>query len=376
MGVGDRQSTKDLAQYLERRLRHQELMSELARSFISEKETMSEMIAKSLKLAGEHLGVQRILVSSVNAETGESKADYLWQASGGIVAFSEPTGLKDLIMGMFPADAPKRATVPTIYCNDVASDGRFNALQSSGVKALIWAPIYVDKTYWGVISIEECSSARVWSPNESEIVSLITRIVASAVARDQRQKKVVRMSSIVENSPQFICHINGQNIIKYVNRAACFVFGYSFDDLLGNKLDIFFDGETAAQVENDFFPLVRSSGKQEFLLPMRSADGHVHYMRLSMFVIRALAGGIGIIGIDETEKTLIERERVEALEQAKRASQAKSDFLANMSHEMRTPMNAIIGMTSIARSTDDPDRKDYCLKKIEDASNHLLGVIK
>jgi signal transduction histidine kinase/DNA-binding response OmpR family regulator len=57
------------------------------------------------------------------------------------------------------------------------------------------------------------------------------------------------------------------------------------------------------------------------------------------------------------------------------ASRAKGDFLAQMSHEMRTPMNAIIGMTTIAKSAADPARKDYCLNKIEDASTHLLGVI-
>ncbi|MDR2597639.1 MAG: response regulator [Treponema sp.] len=53
----------------------------------------------------------------------------------------------------------------------------------------------------------------------------------------------------------------------------------------------------------------------------------------------------------------------------------KSAFLANMSHEIRTPMNAIIGMTTIGKSASDSVRKDYCLSKIEDASNHLLGVI-
>jgi signal transduction histidine kinase/CheY-like chemotaxis protein len=53
----------------------------------------------------------------------------------------------------------------------------------------------------------------------------------------------------------------------------------------------------------------------------------------------------------------------------------KSIFLANMSHEIRTPMNAIIGMTSIGKTASDSLRKDYCFTKIEDASNHLLGVI-
>jgi signal transduction histidine kinase/DNA-binding response OmpR family regulator len=66
---------------------------------------------------------------------------------------------------------------------------------------------------------------------------------------------------------------------------------------------------------------------------------------------------------------------IEAREEALRNSRAKSEFLANMSHEMRTPMNAIIGMTSIAKSAAEIERKDYCLDKIGDASTHLLGVI-
>ena len=56
-------------------------------------------------------------------------------------------------------------------------------------------------------------------------------------------------------------------------------------------------------------------------------------------------------------------------------SRQKSAFLANMSHEIRTPMNAIIGMTSIGKSSASEERKDYCFNKIEEASQHLLGVI-
>ncbi|MDR2731037.1 MAG: response regulator [Treponema sp.] len=65
----------------------------------------------------------------------------------------------------------------------------------------------------------------------------------------------------------------------------------------------------------------------------------------------------------------------EALHKATEASKAKSEFLSNMSHEMRTPLNAITGMTAIGKSAKDMERKDYALDKIEDASTHLLGVI-
>ncbi|MDR2547697.1 MAG: response regulator [Lachnospiraceae bacterium] len=64
-----------------------------------------------------------------------------------------------------------------------------------------------------------------------------------------------------------------------------------------------------------------------------------------------------------------------ALDQATVSSKAKGDFVSSMSHEMRTPLNAIIGMTSIGRKANSIEQKNHALHKIEDASSHLLGVI-
>lgn len=65
-----------------------------------------------------------------------------------------------------------------------------------------------------------------------------------------------------------------------------------------------------------------------------------------------------------------------AQREAERANRAKSEFLSNMSHDIRTPMNAIVGMTAIAAANmDNPDRVASCLRKISLSSQHLLGLI-
>ncbi len=74
------------------------------------------------------------------------------------------------------------------------------------------------------------------------------------------------------------------------------------------------------------------------------------------------------------------RQQVHALEVAReealQATRAKSEFLSNMSHDIRTPMNAIVGMTAIATAhIDDKEQVRNCLKKIALSGKHLLGLI-
>lgn len=67
---------------------------------------------------------------------------------------------------------------------------------------------------------------------------------------------------------------------------------------------------------------------------------------------------------------------MEALEIAEAANHAKSDFLSRMSHDIRTPLNAIMGMTNIAKKySNDMDKVKYCLDSISNSSNYLTLLI-
>ncbi len=66
----------------------------------------------------------------------------------------------------------------------------------------------------------------------------------------------------------------------------------------------------------------------------------------------------------------------DAKQKAIQSDKAKSEFLSSMSHDIRTPMNAIIGMTEIAlKNIKDPERVVDCLSKVKLSSKHLLGLI-
>ena len=79
---------------------------------------------------------------------------------------------------------------------------------------------------------------------------------------------------------------------------------------------------------------------------------------------------------DITERVQSRRRLEEALESEARANAAKSTFLASMSHDIRTPLNAVIGLTNLALySPEDSKKVTECLQKIANSSKLLLGLI-
>ena len=117
----------------------------------------------------------------------------------------------------------------------------------------------------------------------------------------------------------------------------------------------------------------------DFVLPYQGDEG-LRYKQVNVVWGDRDHKTVCMVRQDVTEMLAAERRSQEALEKAlelaKEANRAKSDFLASMSHDIRTPMNAIMGMTALAEAhLGERDKVENCLQKISLSSRHLLSLI-
>ncbi len=88
-----------------------------------------------------------------------------------------------------------------------------------------------------------------------------------------------------------------------------------------------------------------------------------------------LMRGYVFTAMDMSAHKQMEKELIEAMEEAKSANESKGDFLARMSHEIRTPMNGILGMAHLMKKTSLDNKQDNYLDKIISSANTLLNLI-
>ncbi|MDR2892267.1 MAG: response regulator [Deltaproteobacteria bacterium] len=199
----------------------------------------------------------------------------------------------------------------------------------------------------------------------------------AAVLNTEKTRLDKHMSLLLENCPDIILFFDDAGRFAYCTAPFLRQTGIAGSGLISGEpfraiIAAFTEGESLERI-NAAFSTVREKCCSVEINEVIDVNHSGNLRSFTITIIPMLddfgkSVGTMVLFHDLTEVTM-------AKEAAEKANHAKSDFLSNMSHEMRTPMNAIIGMTSIARQAPDVEKKDYCLEKIEEASTHLLGVI-
>lgn len=217
------------------------------------------------------------------------------------------------------------------------------------------------------------SQCKAIADNQSDtLYGIIQDITDRKIAELELLKSQERYQVIFSQSKDAIYISNGKNLIDF-NDATVKLFGYSEEELKTIAVEKLYKDITDKERFNsmmDNFSFVK-----DFEVDLIRKDGTIKTCLLTSNAIRTddFNGYHGIIR-DITARKQTEDLR-KAKELAERSAEMKEKFLANVSHEMRTPMNAILGLTNILLKTGLDDEQENYLSSIRESSQHLLGII-
>jgi len=327
--------------------------------------------------------------------------------------------------------------------SDLSQDEQ-DRLKIHGMKSVFAVPVYMQDSFWGWVSFDDCIEERTLADDELSILRSISLMMVNAICRNEQVNKSHEESKLKnsllntvndaaslllqseagefenvllrslgmlgtaanadrvyifrnysDNGKLFCTQLYEWSVGVQSQQGSDYTKNVSYDDNLPGWQETLSTGQCINSIVYDADDRIKAQLMPQKILSIlvvpvflkdlfwgfvgfddchheRSfSDSEESILRSgSLLIAHAMLRNDLTLGICSTASEL-----EKALEEAQAASKAKGNFLSNMSHEMRTPMNAIIGMTQIGKSAATLEKKNYAFEKIEGASNHLLGVI-
>lgn len=200
--------------------------------------------------------------------------------------------------------------------------------------------------------------------------------IIDITARKKAEKNLTLFSAAIEHSTTCVAITDQSGYIRYTNPFFAKVTGYDFSELSGTKIQSYI-----AQ-DSPFLGKMRSELKTGRVwkgeLNHKNKSGDTITLLVSIAPIYSGVDDITnfvIVAEDITERKIAERELIVAKEQAESAHKAQEQFLSTISHELRTPMNAVIGISNLMLEENPRADQAENLKILQFSANNLLALI-
>ena len=203
--------------------------------------------------------------------------------------------------------------------------------------------------------------------------AVIQDVTGREESRRELRRNQERLEAIVNSASWGIAELDGEGRVLFVNQPMGPLFGMNAEDFLGRPyLDFLHPDEHEAAERLSRKVAEASVGR--FCIQARHlrSDGSAFWANVCVGPLRGASGELtGAVSVITDVTELLEAKRA-----AEEANTAKSRFLANVSHEIRSPMNAIMGLTELTLRTPLEPRQRDNLEKTLTASRALLKVIE
>ena len=351
-------------------LKQQTLIASISQSFLSGS-GIDALLTNTLRIIGEFMGIAKILLLNFDEDGKTFTCQHEWinpslylnTSIGGKSVMKEP--MLSIISNLSTGGS-------NLYL-DSNDPSIKEAMSPYGMDSLnyIITPIFnKGKICAAICFSREDNDDDDWSEGDINLAVIISNILSGVYERTAME----RQFSIVENSPHFIVYFTPDGDMSYINPAAVKMTGCSRTEIMASGLELIFSPATVKHLKETHIPNALRCGHADFEANLKRKNNEERILYFSSFPTGD--GNIAAIAQDLTEMYKLYSELVSAKEIAEQNSRAKSEFLSRMSHEMHTPMYVVIGMSNIAKNTDDTAVIADCLEKINNASRHLLFLLE
>lgn len=359
-------------------------ISEITNSFITSK-NLDEVFNETLKIIGLATKADRVSYFENNPTDENVYIKYQWTK----IAFFEIKNQSSQIHFTYNIfkdyiETLKKGNYYLGITNNLPNSSTKKNLQDRNIKSFLRFPICIKNELLGFIGFDDCTTERIWTEDEINILTTLVNNIVAALERNHNEAIIneteERFKLIANNIPGTV-HLSkfDINFTKiYLTNEIEKLTGYKKEDFLSGKLaftnlihpsDVEFiikdqtDCILNGKKIHSKYRIIKKTGEivwiEEFADAIKK-ENQVEY--------------VGGIFIDITIQKEAE-DAIRAKKYAEAANKAKSDFLANMSHEIRTPLNGIIGFTDLLKNTNlDSIQKEY-MNTINQSANSLMKII-
>jgi PAS domain S-box-containing protein len=228
----------------------------------------------------------------------------------------------------------------------------------------------------GSILDVEVATAPITYQSKPAVQILIHDVSVRKAAEKALRASEEKYRTLIENMHEGVMIVDNDDMIQFVNKRLCEMFGYETGELLGKAgHELFSWPEGANRTRRKLLRVGKDAMRYEMQMLKKSGEAiWVHVSAVPMGGPDKRRGAFGIFSDITSHKHALSEQR-RAKEAAEMANRAKSQFLANMSHEIRTPMNVIIGMTDLAMDGTLSQEHEEYLTMVKDSAYSLLGLL-
>ncbi|MEH0020464.1 MAG: response regulator [Desulfobacter sp.] len=263
----------------------------------------------------------------------------------------------------------------------LVAENRENRLFDRVPENWMGVPLISQDRVLGILSTRSYSRSDAFTRKDLEVLISVSNQVALAIERrdalDRLREREEKYRSLVRTTSAGYWQVDENEHTIEVNQALCDMLGYTEEEVLGRSPFDFVDEEN----RESYLVRVQQARKErerQYEVTFRKRNGSPMRAKIDATSLLDDAGrflGAFAFISDISDRFMAQQALVRAKEAAEETSRAKSEFLTNISHEIRTPINGIMGMAEILKSTALDDARLRYVDTIETEADALLGII-